>query len=339
MQKRVTLRDVALHAGVSLATASRALNSDPAVTGHTARAVIDAASALNYRLGQPALETSAEPTNLVCLIVPSFSQRRLALDYYAKLISGVEETANDLGLHLLIKNKTETQSISELVENRHAFGFVVRIGHSQTEELKLIRQLRQHKIPTILVGNPSKKVSSAHSIRVDSVGGAREVAHHFADRGFKKLLFISGPRRNVESKDRWYGFHVGLRERGYRDESVVYADGDYTPQSGFQAARDHIVKERIDAVFACNDHMALGVLTYCSSAGIQIPDDVAVVGFDDQDFAAYTWPSLTTVRQPVYQLGEQALRELVAHRRDRATARSGVILSPTLIVRRSSDRR
>ncbi len=334
--KRVTLDDVAREAGVSRSTASRALNRDPVVNQETAQRVAASAERLQYLPNVSARALSGGLSDLVCMVVPSFSQTRLAVDYYARLISGVEETANAFGVHVIIKNKTESDSISDLIETRRALGFIVRIGHNQREELKLIRHLKRQKTPFILIGHAREKWMEELSVMIDSVGGARRVAHHLADRGFSRLLFISGPPRNMESRDRHYGFRLGLHEKGYTDSAIAYAQGDYTPQSGFQAAQEHLQNERIDAVFACNDHMALGVLTFCASRGIRVPEDVAVVGFDDEDYAAYTWPSLTTVRQPIYELGEQAVRQLATYWHGRAIRRSGIILSPTLIVRQST---
>ncbi len=336
MGSTVTLDDVARDAGVSRSTASRALNGAPVVSQETAKRVAASAERLHYRPNVSARALSGGRSDLVCLVVPSFSQTRLVLDYYARLISGVEETANGFGVHVVIKNKSETESIYELIETRRALGFIVRIGHNQREELKLVRHLKRHKTPFILIGHGRDRWMEDLSVMVDSVGGARRVAHHLAEQGFERLLFVSGPQRNMESRDRHYGFRLGLHEKGYPDSAVVHAQGDYTPQSGFQAAEGHLRNDTIDAVFACNDHMALGVLTFCSSRGIRVPEDVAVVGFDDEDYAAYTWPSLTTVRQPIYELGKQALRQLATYWHKPMVRRSGIILAPTLIVRQST---
>ncbi|TVQ36483.1 MAG: LacI family transcriptional regulator [Spirochaetaceae bacterium] len=337
MAANVTLQDVAQHAGVSPATASRALNHDTSVRSQTVARVRESARALDYRPNITARILSGGSSDTVCLVVPSLSRQALSRFYYASLIAGAEETAHRHGLHLVIKNKNERESLFSLLDQHRVGGVLLRVGHNQSLEQRYIRRLRKSRIPFVLIGRPPDRVPET-SIHIDIIGGARALAHHLAGQGYRRLLYISGPKRNADSNDRYYGFRLGLLEKGYADEQLLYAQGDYTPESGYRSAEQHILRDQVDAVFASTDHTALGVLTYCASRGIKVPSEVAVAGYDDQDYAAYTWPPLTTVRQPVYELGQHAIEQLLHSMHADRRRENAMILSPTLIVRQSTER-
>lgn len=338
MRNEVTLQDVADHAGVSIATASRALSRNHAVRTSTVEKVRKAAESLDYRPNIAARVLSGGVSDLLCLIVPNLSRQALSRFYYASMIAGAEETAQRHGLHLMIKNKQEIDEIEALLDQARLGGVLLRVGHNHSLEQRLIRRLRKTRTPFVLIGRAPDGLQEP-SIRIDIVGGARALAHHFAAQGYERILYVSGPKRNADSNDRYYGFRMGLLEKGYSDRQILFAQGDYTPESGFRAAEEHIRKDRVDGVFAATDHTALGVLTYCASHGIRVPQEVGVAGYDDQDYAAYTWPALTTVRQPVQELGQHAIEQLIHAMNSTVRREDTVILAPALIVRASTLRR
>ena len=333
-----TLQDVADHAGVSLATASRALNHGHGVRVSTVEKVRQAAETLDYRPNIAARVLSGGASDLICLIVPNLSRQALSRFYYASLIAGADEAAQRHGLHVLIKNKQEVREIESLLGQSRLGGVLLRVGHNQSLEQRLIQRLRKTRTPFVLIGHAPERLPEP-SIRIDIVGGARALAHHFASQGYQRILYVSGPKHNADSNDRYYGFRMGLLEKGYSDRQLITAPGDYSPESGFRAAEEHIREQRIDGVFAATDHTALGVLTYCASCGIRVPDEVGVAGYDDQDYAAYTWPALTTVRQPVPELGQHAIEQLLHVMNSTVKREDRMILAPSLIVRSSTVRR
>lgn len=337
MDSPVTLQSVASRAGVSPATASRALNGGNLVRPGTREKVLAAARELEYRPNITARILSGGSSDTVCLIVPGFYRQTLSRFYYASLIAGVEDTAYHHDLHVIIKSKNEIDSTFRLLEQHRIGGVLLRVGHNQTLETKYIRRLRQMKIPFVIIGKPPQGTHET-SIHVDIIGGARALAHHYASQGFKRILYVSGPKRNSDSNDRYYGFRLGLTEKGYDESLLVVAPGDYTPESGYRAASEYLPHGKFDAVFASTDHAALGVLTYCASRRIRVPDQIAVGGYDDQDYAAYTWPSLTTVRQPVHELGQHAIEQLLHCMQSDKRKDNAMILSPTLVIRQSTRR-
>lgn len=337
MGSNITLQDVAYRAGVSSATVSRALNGSSSVHPETIERIRQAALELDYQPNVTARMLSGGSSDTICLVVPSLSKQALSRFYYASLIAGAEETANQEGLHLLLKNKQEMDGFFSLMDQRRIGGVLLRVGHNRSLEQRYIRQLRKAEVPFVVIGKPFQGMQET-SIHIDVIGGARALAHHMADQGYQRILYVSGPKRNADSNDRYYGFRLGLTERGYASSQLLVAQGDYTPESGYRAAEEHIRKDAIDAVFAATDHTALGVLTYCASRDIPVPKQVAVAGYDDQDYAAYTFPSLTTVRQPVYELGQHAIEQLLHVMRSPKRREHAITLAPSLIVRESTVR-
>lgn len=337
MGSNVTLQDVAARANVSSATVSRVLNGSSSVHAETSERVLIAVAELGYRPNAAARVLSGGSSDMICLVVPDLTKRSLSRFYYASLIVGVETAANASGLHVLIKNKQETEALSSLIEERRFGGVIMRVGHNRSLEQKYIAMLRRAEIPFVVVGKPLSGMKET-SIRIDIVDGSRALAHHMAEQRYTRILYISGPKRNADSNDRVYGFQLGLTEKGYSPDQLVVAEGDYTPQSGYRAAENHLTAGGIDAVCTSTDHTALGVLTYCASHGIAVPDQVAVAGYDDQDYAPYTFPALTTVNQPVVELGKHAVEQLILTMKSPSRRENAITLAPSLVVRDSTTR-
>jgi LacI family transcriptional regulator len=179
------------------------------------------------------------------------------------------------------------------------------------------------------------RIGDCQSITIDNVGGARAMARHFVEHGFRRILFIGGPEHHVDSTDRLYGFRLGLSERGRDPASVDAAFGDFSTPSGFNAMRGSFPDGRYEAIFAANDRMALGAILYLRQAGLRVPEDVAVAGFDDVFFTEYVTPPLTTVRQPFRELGVTAMETLNRLLAGAPAQTRHVILPASLVVRAS----
>ncbi|GAB4364652.1 MAG: hypothetical protein Kow009_01420 [Spirochaetales bacterium] len=148
-------------------------------------------------------------------------------------------------------------------------------------------------------------------------------------------MFLAGPETNIDSNDRYYGFRLGLSECGLDPDRVRFIRGDYSIESG-AASMAEILSDGIpDAIFAANDRMALGILQYCRTHGIRIPEDIALAGFDDTFFSSYISPSLTTVRQPILEMGALAMEKLIQLMEGHPLASPHVILPAPLVIRES----
>jgi DNA-binding LacI/PurR family transcriptional regulator len=326
---RITIDDIAKHAGYSRATVSRVLNRDGNVRPGTAQRVAAAIAELGYVPNPAASALSGGKTRAVAVLLPD-----IASPYYSDLLEGIDRVAQDRGYQVLLKTKRKPKSILELADSGIVDGFIIRHSRDPEDDLPLLAELKRHTIPFIFIGKPVEG-ASAHAIMVDNVGGAREMAHHFADHGFQRVLFISGSKGNLDSRDREYGFRMGLSERGFDLGRLRTAEGDFSRDCGYRLAEECFAQQRVDAVFAANDRMALGVLFYCHEHGIRVPGDVAVAGFDDVFFSEFLWPPLTTVMQPMHDLGAVAMENMIMSIEGSKISTSRIILPARLVVRKS----
>jgi DNA-binding LacI/PurR family transcriptional regulator len=326
---RVTIDDVAKRTGYSRATVSRVINGDGSVRPTTAERVKTAITELGYVLNAAASALSGGKTRTVAVLLPDIGS-----PYYSELLEGVDRVAQDRGYHVMLKTKQKPKSVLSLVESGLVDGFIIRHSRDPEDDLPLLAELRRRNIPVIFVGKPMEGVD-AHSIMVDNVGGAREMAHHFIDHGFQRVLFISGSKENLDSRDREYGFRMGLSERGFDLSRLFSAEGDFSRECGYRIAETSFQRERVDAVFAANDRMALGVLFYCHEHGLRVPDDVAVTGFDDVFFSEFLWPPLTTVMQPMHEIGAVAMENMIMSIEGSKISTTRIILPTRLVLRKS----
>jgi LacI family transcriptional regulator len=213
-----------------------------------------------------------------------------------------------------------------------ADGYIIRHSRDPEHDRALLSRLRRNGVPFIFIGTPEEK--DARAIMVDNIGGAREMAHHFVDHSFRKILFITGAPDNLDSNDRVHGFRMGLSEKGFDLASLCTAQGDFSRDCGYRIAEEMLARG-VDAVFAANDRMALGVLHYLNERGIRVPRDVALAGFDDTFFSEYLWPPLTTVRQPMHEIGAVAMENMVMAIEGATISAARIILPTRLVIRES----
>ncbi len=325
----VTIEDVARYTGYSRATVSRVINKEGNVKPLTAKKIEYAIKELGYKPNANASALSGGKTRTIAVLLPETWR-----PYYSTLLEGLEEVASEKNYYVLIRTKNYRQAAINLLTENRVDGFIIRNMKDPTDDIELVKKLDKRGVPFILIGS-SIPGQEYPSIKIDNVGGAREMAHHFAERAFKRILFITGPADNVDSKDRVYGFKLGLSERGIDSGSIIFAEGDYSKASGYEAARKVLLKEKIDAIFAANDRMALGALLYVKENNIRVPDDVAIAGFDDSFFSEYLSPPLTTVKPPFYEMGVVAMENIILML-ERSMVRKLKIILPTQLIIRDS---
>lgn len=327
MTRQITIEEVAKHCGVSRATVSRVLNKEPRVKPSTIAKVERAIQELGYNPNSHARALSGGNTKTLVVLLPGTWR-----DYYNSLLKGMDEATARRGYYLMIRSYNYLPEAYRILEEKRVDGFVIRNMDQPEEHARLFKQLTRKEIPFILIGNPLQEYPSIH---IDNTGGGRRMAHHLYDHRFRKIVFLAGPETNVDSNDRWYGFRLGFAEKGGDPDQIQFYRGDYSTESGF-ACMEHMASQGIpEAVFAANDRMALGVFLFCRKHGIRIPEDLAVTGFDDTFFAEYISPTLTTVRQPIVEMGSLAIEKLVLLVEGHPLASPHVILPAPLIVRES----
>lgn len=327
--KNPTIEDVARLSGVSRATVSRVINDTGTVRPATIDRIRKVMKDLGYAPNSGARLLSGGKSNTVAVLLPEIWR-----PYYVQLLEGIENAASRKKYHILIKTKGNREDLIDLIRSRRIDGLIIRNTMFLPEDGDFYKKLDSLPIKYILIGNNSLPHSYA-SVTIDNVGGARAMAHHFVDRGFSSILLIAGPKKNIDSNDRIYGFRLGLSEKGRTDDPLEILHGDFSRESGYKKAAEYFQGGKADAIFAVNDRMALGAIMYLKEHGIRIPEDVCVAGFDDSFFAECIIPSLTTVRQPMYDMGFQAMNNLLLLMEGSLSKNQRVILPAPLIVRES----
>jgi LacI family transcriptional regulator len=316
-----TIRDVARRAQVSVASVSRALNNFANVSEHTRARVADAVRELGYVPHAGARSLSLARTNAIGVVLPD-----LHGEFFSEIVRGMDKEANSRGYLLLLSNMHagSAQSASALRALRgRVDGMIVMAPHLSESELAAALPAGT---PAILVNT---RADGRDSIRLDNAAGARAVAEHFLERGRKRIVHIAGAEGNIDADERAEAFRKALAGTGVEFEVV---QGEFTEESGEAAIRSLLESgTSFDAVFAANDMMASGALQALRDAGVNIPTEVAVAGFDDIPLARHI--GLTTVRVRIAELGERAIKRLVSMLEGYNDAPLQELHSPELIVR------
>lgn len=321
--------------GVSVQTVSRVINGRPDVSPET-RAAVEAA------IAQTGFQPNAVARSLVQRRSYTLGVIAAGLRYLgvAQTVNGITEESETQGYALLLKEipSSGLPSLAPIVEflmARRVEGIIFAapdLGESLTA---LRSRLPMGAPPMIfLKSEPSRAFST---ILIDNYAGARAATEHLVALGRTRIGHLAGPLGWHEARDREQAWRDVLREAGLTPGPLV--EGNWTADSGAEALGQMLDREpRMDAVFSGNDQMALGAMHEMHARGIAIPDDVAVVGFDDMDEGAWFTPALTTVHQPLHELGQQAVRELleiISEGPDQAAVRA-LTLAPHLVVRDSA---
>lgn len=322
------LNDVAALAGVSHQTVSRVVNNHPNVSKATRERVEAAISELGYRRNTAARSLVTRRSQTVGVLGSELSQYGPA-----NTILGVEQAARNAGYFVSIAalKTVNRDTISDALrhfQDQSVDGVVVVVPHSETlsalDEMDL-------DVPVVTVGSlGNEKISGA---MVDQKRGAELAVRHLIDQGHTRIAHVSGPLDWIDGAARADGWSQTLRAAGLEDDLLVH--GDWSAGSGYQIGRQLAMERSATAIFVGNDQMALGLLRAFSEAGINVPGDVSVIGFDDTPEAAYFVPPLTTIRQDFEELGRRCVDAMVGEIEQGAPV-SGIVVTPELVVRGST---
>lgn len=312
--KSANMKDVAELAGVSIKTVSRVLNNEPHVQEKLRRKVREAAERLDYVPSQSARSLRGSRSydiNLVCHMAGS--------NYVNSIQFGAVIACQDLGYQLSIsllenlggKPITEIRTAFEAItRRRRPDGVVLLAPYANDEKIGFV--LQEMGIPVVRVG-PVDSQNKGLLVEIDDFQAAIEVVRHLVDLGHKRIGFVRGSEDQRSGHVRFSGFSVAMEAAGLNVDPELVRPGTFQFESGYEAGRYFLnLKDPPTAIFSSNDDMAAGIVAALREEGMSVPDDVSVVGFDDADIATRMRPFLTTVRQPLRDLGAMAVRELVA---------------------------
>lgn len=329
----VTIKDVAREAKVSVATVSRALNGGVGVTPATRGRVERVAARLRYVPMGAARSLVTRRTLAVGALLPD-----LYGEFFSELIRGIDLAARRHGLSLLLSsshgNGDEAAVALRALQGR-VDGMLIMSPHV---DAAFLRKHLSGAVPAVLLDSAPRERRCAH-VDIDNFGGAAMMTRHLLAMGYRDLAFIDGPQGNHDAHERRRGFERALADA--RGAAARYLQGDYSEESGYRAGERLLAaRRRPDAVFAANDMMAIGCLSAFNEAGVKVPDEIALVGFDDIPIARYMHPPLTTVRVRITELGQAALERLVEQMQAPEPAGADVtILACDVVVRASCGSR
>jgi len=329
----VTIKDVAREANVSVATVSRVLNDSGPVSEKTRRLIREVAGKMRYVPHSGARSLITSKTETLGVLLPD-----LYGEFFSEMIRGMDDTAQRNGFHLLI---------SRAYADRHGIETAIRAMRGRVDGVVVMSPDLDSEsllnlpstMPVVLLCSVSRG-NGIDSLTIQNCRGAREMVTHLLGLGHRRIAIIKGSPRNYDAAERLRGYRIALREAGIVPDPSLELVGNFTEAGGHAAAMELLgMRVRPTAIFAANDSMAIGALSALRESGVEVPEEMAVAGFDDIPLARYMDPPLSSVHVPICELGARAveiLLEGLAHKNGHARKRERV--STKLVIRSSTGR-
>lgn len=299
----VTIEEVAAAAGVSRSTVSRVVNGSTAVSPEALDAVNRAIADLNYVPNRAARSLASRQTHAIALIVPEDTTRFFGDPFFAAIVSGINArlSRSDYVLNLFIANDDPGDKTTSYVRSGAVDGAIVVSHHTSDTFIDRIAAV----VPVVYGGRPVRERERDYYVDVDNVRGGRDAVAHLIAHGRRRIATITGPLNMPAGVDRLRGYRQALQEAGLLEGPIE--DGRFTSDGGTAAMRRMLERggDLPDAIFIASDLMARGAMSVLAAAGIRVPEDISIVGFDDSPVATSVSPALTTMRQPSYAQGER----------------------------------
>ncbi|HWQ05209.1 MAG TPA: LacI family DNA-binding transcriptional regulator [Longilinea sp.] len=293
-----TIKDVARFARVSITSASYALNNTGTISEATRKRVLDAAEKLNYHPNAFARNLKKPKTRTIGVFISRF-----AGSFYEDILEGIHDAVLKTGYELLVC--PETQTVHKILTHRQVDGAIIFDSKIQSD---ILIRLASKKFP-IVVLDRQLQADYLISLLIDNQTGTREAFYHLYDQGARKIYFITGVMNSFDNLERMNTFYT---EAGKNNLTVKCFEGDFTEISGYDIARTIIETNDLpEAVFCCNDQMAMGFIRAMKENNISVPEDIGIVGFDDIHFVKLMKPSLTTVAVSRFEWGSMAVTQLM----------------------------
>lgn len=327
-----TIKQIAQKANVSIATVSRALSDSPKVQEATRKKILNLAKELNYNPNIIARNFAKRKSNMLGLILPDISD-----EFFAEIIHSIDETAYEFGYFTLVvsshKNRSMVESINTMMHSGIVGGFILLTPFMSNE---IANALSTNTVPYVLISGDSE-IGDYDVITVDNYKASYKLIEYLVSKGHRKIGHIAGPEENNDAFLRKKGFADACKKFKLEVKNYWQAKGTFTMASGEQATLKMLKHNDMPSViFAANDMMAIGCCSALKSKGIKVPDEVAVVGFDDVILAEYSNPSLTTVKVDTDTIGKLAAQRLIEKVQKDLNGKPRKVVVPTELVIRNS---
>ena len=338
-EKETTIYDIASKLNISIATVSRALKDDPVVNKKTRKKVFQAAEEMSYRSNLFARNLRNQKTETIGVIVPKLNSH-----FMSSVIAGIESVANAKGYNLIISQSSESVAkeiaSAKTMFNNRVDGLLVSLAYD-TEDISHFEIFRKKNIPVIFF---DRVMNDDHYtiIIIENKKAAYEATSHLIEQGCKRIIHITAiPKQNVY-KERLKGYKLALEDHQIKFDKKNVIFGNLSQEAGEEAAAVIMkMKPLPDGVFVANDNCAVGCMLALKHAGIQIPKDIAIAGFNNDAVAKVIEPNLTTINYPGYEMGEVAANNLINHLNGTSSIETTntIILRSEFIIRESSRRK
>ncbi len=327
----VTIKDVAREAGVSIATVSRVFNNVGLVNSDTRHRVQQVARQLKYVPNSLGRSLSTRKTDAIGLLLPD-----LFGEFFSEVIRGCDQTAQKNRYHLLVSsshnNRAELDAALKMMRAR-VDGLIIMSPHIDAHTLE---ENLPHSLPVVLL-NCNVNAGEFDSLSIDNFGGAYQMMQHLQDHGHRRIAMIKGTDQNVDAAERLRGYRSSIEQGGAERDAQLELGGNFSESAGYDAAVKALeISPRPTAIFAANDSMAIGALSALREKRIRVPQDMALVGFDDIPVAPYLSPSLTSVRFGINNLGVIAVQTLLHAVREKNKHHKQQVVLPTTLTLRES---
>ncbi len=333
------LEDIARQAGVSRSTVSRVINGERYVSDLTRQKVMRVIEAEQFTPNPAARALVTQRTSVIGVVIPHPLQDVFSADdphYFSTIIQGISDKTQQRDYATLLwlgnSNEEATRFYRRVLQYRMMDGLVI-IASVDGEEM-LVENLLASHIPFVMLGRPLRTPEAINYVSIDNVSAAQQAVQHLFSQGKTRIATITGDIENADAQDRLQGYRQAHQLLGIPLDETLIVKGRFNRAWGYRSMKQ-LLKQGVDAVFAANDSIAVGALRAIQEAGLRIPEDIAVVGFDDLPLAATTTPALTTVRQPIYAKAARATELLLDLLEGRAQSPAQILLPTQLVIRHS----
>lgn len=332
--KNVTIKDVARVAGVSPSTVSRVISDSQRISQKTKKLVRKTMKELGYHQNAIARSLVTQKTNTIGLVMARPTQEAFANPFFSEIIQGIAVVTQEKHYNLILSSTgdyhEEQEETIKLIRNRRVDGVILMASRSNDE---LISQLLEVEIPFVLIGR-SPEHQGIPIVNNDNIRAVYDTVNYLFEKDYQNIIALSGPKEYIFSQDRILGYQKALVEHTHRNHRIIYID-DFTYGDGYQGTLEFLKsnKKYFDAIFAFDDMIAMGALHAVQDYGLRVPQDIGIVGFNDDPMISYQRPALTTVKIPINKMGREAAKMLINILDNKDYQGEEIILETELIIR------
>ncbi|MEW4923847.1 LacI family DNA-binding transcriptional regulator [Algibacter sp. 2305UL17-15] len=330
---KVTIHDISKALGIDSSTVSRALNDSPRVSKKTKAKILAKATELGYQRNILASNLRTNKTNTIGVVVP-----RISRNFFSNVIAGIEETAYEAGYNVLICQSLESlereQKIMATLLSNRVDGVLISIS-MQTTSFEHLKPYKDYGSPIVFYDRPCS-FEDCTSISINDFEASFKATEHLILQGCKNIVHFGGPQDIELYQNRKKGYKAALEKYGLKYEAPFCLISKLTEKEGTSMAKKVLKLKDVDGIFSVNDTAAISAIQYFKAHGVRIPEDIAIVGFNNDPISAVIEPSLTTIDQPDFEMGKKAATLLMHQIKNKKSTGKSVVLTSKLVVRDSS---